>query len=290
MQTRGIAGGYTMEQLDDGSDSTAQSAHLPPGARGRLMGNAFCFACPGLVSRACRHSVTLLQALDPCKPLVVRTAQGAVQGQLILVPPQTERSLRAERSPFLMVDVEPIHTDYRVLAAVGEQVAALDHLAFDGLRLVGLGFLHDVLRGRELDHAVRQALSQLAGHFPQPPALDPRVRWMMTEIQSDPGRPLTDLAAELDLSVEHASRLFSGQAGLSLRMYCLSSKIRLAARYLGRGRSLTEVAQMAGFADSAHFSKVWTRCYGAPPSVYFPVDRMQVDHSALPGWIQPPRY
>lgn len=279
-----------MGRLDDGSDFTAQPIWLPPGARGRLMGDTFCFASTGLISRACRHSVTLVQALEPDKPLRVGTAQGLVEGQLILVPPQTERTLNAEHSPFLMVDLEPIHIDYRVLAGVGGRVGTLDHLAFDALRQVGLGFLHDGLHGRELDHAVREALSQLTGHFPRPPALDPRVRWMMTEIQSDPGRPLTDLAAELDLSVEHASRLFSSQAGLPLRTYCLSSKIRLAARYLGRGRSLTEVAQMAGFADSAHFAKVWTRCYGAPPSVYFPVDRMQVDHSALPRWIQPPRY
>lgn len=231
-----------MGRLDDGSDFTAQPIWLPPGARGRLMGDTFCFASTGLISRACRHSVTLVQALEPDKPLRVGTAQGLVEGQLILVPPQTERTLNAEHSPFLMVDVEPIHIDYRVLAGVGGRVGTLDHLAFDALRQVGQGFLHDGLHGRELDHAVREALSQLTGHFPRPPALDPRVRWMMTEIQSDPGRPLT------------------------------------------------EVAQMAGFADSAHFAKVWTRCYGAPPSVYFPVDRMQVDHSALPRWIQPPRY
>lgn len=279
-----------MGRLDHRETWVSPHALPPRGARGRLMGDAFCFACAGLLSHACRHSVTLLQALDPRRPVEITTRQGTLTGQLILVPPLLERSLRAEHAPFLMVDVEPIHLEYRTFASAGPGAMRLDHLAFEPLRAIGQAFFDDALRGRELDRSMRHSLGLLARHFPQPPALDPRVRWMMTEIQGDPTRALADLAAELGLSVEHASRLFSRQAGLSLRMYGLSSKIRLAARYLGRGHPLTEVAQMAGFADSAHFAKVWTRCYGAPPSVYFPVDRMQVDHSALPGWIQPPRY
>lgn len=261
------------------------------GARCRLLGDSFCFACHSLESRACRHSVTLLQSLDEHRGLVVSTDQGEVSGKLLMVAPLVERSLRAAGIPFLLIDVEPLHWAFRrFVQAADARVRSLDHLGFNALRSVGTAFLADALAGQALDKAIRHALGELVSAFAPVPDLDPRVRWMMVEIQSDPSRELTELAAQLGLSVEHASRLFSAQAGLSLRVYALSCKIRLAARHLGRGHSLTEVAQMAGFSDSAHFAKVWTRCYGASPSAFFPPTRMKVDQTALPGWIEPPAY
>lgn len=264
-------------------------AGLARGARCRLLGHSFCFASQGLESRACRHSVTLLQSLDDARPLVVSTGQGEVIGHLLMVAPQVERTIRAADVPILLLDVEPLHAEFRryVKAAEG-RVRCLDALAWGELRSVGRAFLADDLGGEALDRAIRCALRALAGAFEPVPEPDPRVLWMMEQIQNEPSRELTALSAQLDLSVEHASRLFSSQVGLSLRVYALSCKIRLAARYLGRGHPLTDVAQMAGFADSAHFAKVWARCYGAPPSTYFPAARMRVDQTALPAWIAPP--
>jgi len=278
----------TSDALGDPKDTGAGQV---PGARCRLLGSSFCFACHGLVSRACRHSVTLLQSLDDHRPLVVLTERGEVSGKLLMVAPMIERTLHAAGIPFLLIDVEPLHGAFRRLVrAADAQVRSLDHLGFNALRSVGAAFLADALGGQALDQAVRSALGEFASAFEPVPDLDSRVRWMMIEIQTDPSRELTALSAQLGLSVEHASRLFSSHAGLSLRVYALSCKIRLAARYLGRGLPLTEVAQMAGFSDSAHFAKVWARCYGAPPSSYFPPNRMKVDRTALPGWIEPPSY
>lgn len=262
-----------------------------PTARGRLHGDSFSYACPGLSSHACRHAVTLVQALD-ASPLGVDAGPEQVQGRLVMIGPRVERTLRADQVPLLLVDVEPTHPNFRALlgAVAAQSVRVLDHLAFDDLRRTGSAFLSGALGGRALDAAVRSAVGALAARFEPPPSLDSRVRWMMDQIQADPSRSLCSLAEGLGLSVEHASRLFSSQLGLSLRVYTLSAKIRLAARYMGRGVSLTEVAQMAGFVDSAHFTKVWVKCYGAPPSTFFPANRTFMDDTALPGWIRPPSY
>ena len=261
----------------------------PPQARCRLHGDSFSYACRGLNSHACRHSVTLMQSLD-ASLLQIGTLKVRVQGRLLLIGPLVERTLQAGQTPLLLVDVEPTHPHFRtLLGAMGEQgVRVLDHLGFDSLRGVGQAFLSGALGGRELDKAVRHAVGELAAAFDQPAPLDARVRWMMDQIQEDPARSLCWLAGQLGLSVEHASRLFSSHLGLPLRVYTLSAKIRLAARYLGHGVSLTEIAQMAGFVDSAHFTKVWVKCYGAPPSTFFPSSRTRMDDAALPGWIRPP--
>ncbi|MDO8905166.1 helix-turn-helix transcriptional regulator [Hydrogenophaga sp.] len=266
----------------------AHGAH--DGARARLQGDSFTYVCSGLESRACRHAVTLLHTLDAFTSVDVETEHGTTRGQLVLVAPLVPRVLRAGNVPFVMVDLEPSHPQYRRLRNTDPSagVLCLDHLNLNVLRDIGSQFLHQKLTGRALDKAVRDAVNQLAQAFPQPPELDERVRWMMSAIDQEPSRSLSGLAEELSLSIEHASRLFSSQVGVCLRTYSLSNKIRYAARYMGRGHSLTEVAQMAGFVDSAHFAKVWTRCYGRPPSAYFPAKKTRMDEANLPGWIQPP--
>lgn len=270
--------------------SGGQAHGASDGARARLQGDSFTYVCPGVKSRACRHSVTLLHTLDASTTLEVETEHGTTRGQLVLVAPLVPRLLLASGVPFVMVDLEPSHAHYRRFrgAETPAGVLCLDHLRLNVLRDIGNQFLQLSLTGRALDKAVREAVSQLAQNFPQPPDLDERVRWMMNAIDLEPSRSLSDLAGELSLSIEHASRLFSGQVGVCLRTYSLSNKIRYAARYMGRGHSLTEVAQMAGFVDSAHFAKVWTRCYGRPPSAYFPAKKTRMDEANLPGWIQPP--
>ena len=256
----------------------------------RLQGNSFTYVCLGLVSRACRHSVTLLHTLDATTSLEVESSQGVTRGQLIMVTPQVQRVLRAPGVPFVLVDLEPSHPHYRWFldAHPAAGVMCLDHLKLTALRDIGHQFFLQRLTGAALDRSVCEAVTQLAQAFPPPPELDERVRWMMSAIDQDPSRSLSGLAHELSLSVEHASRLFSSQVGVCLRTYSMSNKIRYAARYMGSGRPLTEVAQMAGFVDSAHFAKVWTRCYGHPPSVYFPAEKTRMDETNLPRWIQPP--
>ena len=209
---------------------------------------------------------------------------------MVIVAPQVRRHLLASGVPFLMVDLEPSHMRFRALAnaAAAPGVMALGHGLAAELRTLGQDFRTHRLGGAEYDQALRQAVHRLAQAFPEPPALDERVRWMMQAIDANPSRSLGALASELSLSAEHACRLFSSQLGVSLRTYALSNKIRAAARCMGMGYSLTEVAQMAGFVDSAHFAKVWVRCYGRAPSAYFPAERTHMDSTALPAWIWPP--
>jgi AraC-like DNA-binding protein len=261
-----------------------------PEALGRLHGDSFTYVCAGLESRACRHSVTLLHTLNAGDSLAVETRHGVVRGQWVLVSPQVPRVLRALGVPFVLVDLEPSHPHYRCFcrAAPATGVLSLDHLGSSSLRDIGNRFFRQSLRGTALDKAVREAVAHLAQVFPKPPDLDERVRWMMSAIDLEPSRSLCALAQELTLSVEHASRLFTRQVGVSLRTYSLSSKIRHAARYMGRGQPLTDVAQMAGFVDSSHFAKVWTRCYGRPPSAFFFAPRTRMDEADLAAWNRPP--
>jgi AraC-like DNA-binding protein len=91
----------------------------------------------------------------------------------------------------------------------------------------------------------------------------------MALLEDQPGASAGLMSEVACLSRDRLSHLFSQEVGISLRKYVQTMKIHAAARFFGSGLSLTEIAVAAGFADSAHFAKVWTQCFGASPARYF---------------------
>jgi AraC-like DNA-binding protein len=269
----------------DKSVGRGRALDLPHRARVRLLGDCYLYGSAGLHSHGCRYAVSLLWATGTA-PLVVTTACSRHIGRLLLVPPMLVSTLHAEGVPFVLVGIEPNHPRYPALAKAvpGHEVVTLDTAAHGSLREAVEGFAAGRLAGHALDARVRHGIEAMAAHWPDPGVLDPRVRSMMAELDRHPSRTLTELSLPLRLSPSGASRLFSNQLGLPLRLYALSRKIHAAAAYIGSGKPLTEVAQIAGFVDSAHFAKVWARCYGGPPSAYFSRSQIAMDNDGLPDW------
>ncbi len=55
--------------------------------------------------------------------------------------------------------------------------------------------------------------------------------------------------------------------GIPIRRYVLWERLLLAIQQLTGGVTLTEAAHWAGFSDSAHFSRTFTRMFGLSPSL-----------------------
>ena len=53
---------------------------------------------------------------------------------------------------------------------------------------------------------------------------------------------------------------------MPFRRYVLWMRLRLAAQEVSAGANLTRAAISAGFADSAHLSRVFRQTFGLPPS------------------------
>lgn len=256
-----------------------------PRARMRLLGDAIVFACPGMENTTVRHAATVLCATGP-QPLRATCGGQTVAGRVLLVRPMACKTIQALGQPLVLVDLEPTHPQYRRLQGAGlPEVQALDSEGCTGFLDMARAFAAGDLQGRALDEGVRAAVDAVAGRFPARAPLDPRVRRLMCLLDEDPGAELDRLARHLDLSPHHASRLFGQGLGLPLRRYALSIKIRAAASFMGSGLALTQVAQAAGFVDSAHFAKVWTQCYGAPPSQFFPAGATHIDTTDQPDWL-----
>jgi len=71
------------------------------------------------------------------------------------------------------------------------------------------------------------------------------------------------------LSPDYASRLFREATGWSPQEYYQRRRIQHAsARLLESGRTVTEVALALGFADAAHFSRMFLKYAGLTPRAY----------------------
>lgn len=256
-----------------------------------LLGDSFLYAGHTGLARVCRHSVTLACALSD-EPLQLLAGSGRWSGRLILVRPFTTRRIDAGGQPVVLLDLEPSHGRFSAFSrtADGRAVQVMDAERHQGLLACARAFAAGGLTGRQLQAAVQLQLNALADDLPPAMPLSPRVLAMMSALRIDPGLPLSALAHTVGVSPAQASRSFVEALGITVRQFVLALKIQRAAMHFGRGLSLTEVAQLSGFADSAHLSRVWVRCYGASPSRYLhqlaQPGPARVDHA----WRQPVRF
>lgn len=95
---------------------------------------------------------------------------------------------------------------------------------------------------------------------------DERVQRIIDFAAAHLDQPLTLESAShgVYLSPSRLRHLFVEQTGLAFRTYLLWLRLIRAVQLYAEGRSLTESAHSAGFADSAHFSRVFKRTFGLP--------------------------
>jgi AraC-like DNA-binding protein len=77
-----------------------------------------------------------------------------------------------------------------------------------------------------------------------------------------------DLAAVAERSRYAAYRAFQHSYGLAPSAYQRQLRLRAARRLLARGMAPAEAAAVAGFADQAHLTRWFRRCYGITPGAY----------------------
>ncbi|MGH3120689.1 MAG: helix-turn-helix domain-containing protein, partial [Streptosporangiaceae bacterium] len=130
-------------------------------------------------------------------------------------------------------------------------------------------------RGERLTVALGRAARVAAGW----PAVPARVsaaetmriaRRVRDLLDADYAGPVSgaDLAAAAGCSRYAAYRAFRSVAGLAPGEYQRQLRLRAARRELARGIPPGQAAADAGFADQAHLTRWFRRCYGITPSAY----------------------
>ena len=122
----------------------------------------------------------------------------------------------------------------------------------------------------EASEARAKVLSLFMSPTPRP-AADLRVQKVMHHIAEHPTlHPNTQQLADIaGLSPSRLQHLFNEHTGMPIRRYLLWRRIRSVLEAVHGGANLTEAAHLAGFADSAHFSRTFRDMTGITPSDVF---------------------
>lgn len=249
----------------------------------RLFEDGFLYASAGADSHSCRHSASLLLALTEA-PIELEAAGRTERAHAFALRPSLDKRLRACGAPFVCIDASTGHPQYRAFVALGAPgYAVLPRERFASALPALDAYGQGRMSARASRLLYRRVFDLLRPLLPEPAPLDARVARVIALLEENPALGVAELAAAVCVSRDRLSHLFTQEMGLPLRKYAQSLKIRAAARYFGRGLSLTQIAAAAGFADSAHFSKTWAQSYGASPAYFFTSGAVAVYPPALRG-------
>jgi len=109
---------------------------------------------------------------------------------------------------------------------------------------------------------------------------DARVVSVAKTIKENPTRdvPIKELAEQVNLSEDRLHHLFTAELGLPIHKYRIWLRLKNASRLYFDGHTLTFAAHESGFSDAAHFSRTFSRMFGAAPSNLLTQDRRRRAH------------
>jgi len=139
-------------------------------------------------------------------------------------------------------------------------------------------------RGPDAVAEARRLLGALSEGVETPAVTDERILRATQYINShlDGALTLAEVADVACLSPSRFRHLFSEQVGMGLRPYILWRRFVLVWDVLMKGKTLSEAAHAAGFADAAHLSRTSVRNFGFAPSG-IQVGKTLPDPSKLPA-------
>lgn len=232
-----------------------------------------------------RHSVVLYVALTEGQ-FELDIDGGRHLATAALVAPQTLKQCRGRGVVMACLDVWPTHRHFRTLARASATQRVLPRERFMPAMDALADFQGDRLDIAGADGLYRQMVELACEQVPEAPPIDPRVRDVKRLMRERPAIPIDELAKAVHLSRDWLVHLFQREMGLSLGKYEQALMLQSAAAFLRRGVSLTEVAAIAGFADSSHFSKMWKRHFGFPPQRLFAGAEVTVDPLPWPPCVR----
>ncbi|GKS90278.1 AraC family transcriptional regulator [Acidovorax sp. SUPP2539] len=238
-----------------------------------LWDDRFFYITPAIQSGLTARSSATLLACGDGRPFTLVTHGGEVlRCTAALVAPHVPRRLDADGCGLLSLNIDPASAVFRGLSdrLGGAGILPLDARCFGPrLREAFEGAVHGQLPAEALRALSVDMVHTVCGQRPGPAPMDPRVVRVLSRLQARAAEgavPLQELAACAQLSPDRLTHLFREQTGLSIKRYLLWAKIRRAVHMLATARPLTDAALAGGFADSAHMSHAFQRCFGLPPS------------------------
>ncbi|HSX91137.1 MAG TPA: helix-turn-helix domain-containing protein [Pseudomonas sp.] len=207
--------------------------------------------------------MTLLVASGPV-PLELEIEGQPVTAAGWLLAPELRRRF-SHPQPHISITIEPGHATYSRLLAWA-RLSPLKYQQLDDA--VAISELAAIIDQGNLASCLNRLLDL---HHQPISTPNPRLAYLLSLIDEAD----TEITAEDIWQVfrqrypstqAHCSHWLQECLGIPLRKLLLWRKLRRAVDMLGGAKPLTEIAHAAGFADSAHLSRICLRTFGLNPS------------------------
>jgi AraC family transcriptional regulator len=220
----------------------------PPGS--------FTLYAPGGVPLTRQTTVTnlLVCALNPD---FIRSVGEELKGESLIKSASISTIIQEYRPAFMDSSLRRLLSLLEKEVAEGDLAGTLntEHLAYELVkRLFGLTHSENIAGRSSIATARPNALCRVVERM----QAIPNARFRLEE-----------LAAETGYSRGHFLRAFRASTGLTPHQYLLRLRVNRAKRLIqNKSMTLVEIALDCGFADQAHFSRVFTKHFGLNPSQY----------------------
>lgn len=223
-----------------------------------------------------RPGMTLLLADGEPLELEINGRSVVAADTWLLAPEIRRRFIRPQ--PHISITVEPSHFAYARLlhwsrlspgAAHRFEVAAADRVR-----------LAEVATQQAFDAWLDCLLTQ---HHQPPAAPNSRLEYLLglvknSTIETTAEQIWQSFRQSYPSTQAHCSHWLQDSIGIPLRKLLLWQKLRRALEAMSNAHGATEVAHAAGFADSAHLSRICLRTFGLRPSQANDHKILQVNH------------
>lgn len=184
----------------------------------------------------------------------------------VVIPADTQHALDAPAAHAVMLYVGPETRD-------GRRLSTLVHGGSPSTWAAAAAPLRDAAldEPQTIDDArryCRRVIELLVGSVeivrPWPPAVQRLVARLPARLSDDVKLPA--LAAEVGVSASRLSHLVTEHLGIPFRPYLRWLRLLRAAAAIARGRTITDAAFEAGFADGPHLTRAFREMFGVAPS------------------------
>lgn len=205
-------------------------------------------------------------------PFQITVAKKTGIYQAAMIAPGVRRELYVRSARFIQIFISPAHRLFSAFCRpnvapilrldknyFSALIPALSHIYDGDLDFEAAGNLHDAVietASHSLDDAVVAK------------AFDAKVGKVLLALERVDTPNLQQLSSSIGLSYHRMSHRFAESVGIPMRSYCLWRKLHKVPALIKPGVSLTQIAHLAGFTDSAHMSNTFQQMYGAPPSYF----------------------
>jgi AraC-like DNA-binding protein len=185
--------------------------------------------------------------------------------QAAVIPAGVPHALDLHGHPLAVFYAEPWLAGLRDLARLGRSWHAHGRILLgEAADLSVFRALYEDDGSLAFAHQAVDRLVEIAHHGDGPPDLDPRLAGVLAWLETHPDdlSPVAARAAAAGLSASRFQHVFSRDIGVPFRYFRIWNRLRATFRLHLAGRTLTDAAIAAGFADSAHFSRLYRRTFG----------------------------